>query len=92
MTYRYFSASAAVYEQVRLVLNQAWGLPNDKGTQTCFLPAEDAWRNGNNNCLLCVHSEWCDYPEVEALLPGLIESGAVAEITSAQYWAAAPAA
>lgn len=90
MTYRYFSAPEAVYEQVRHHLNAAWGLPNDKGTATCFLPASDAWRGGDNNCLLCVLAEWCDYPAVAEVLPDLLMSGAVREITQAEYWAADP--
>lgn len=91
MTYRYFSAPEPVYEQVRQHLNAAWGLPNDKGTHTCFLPATDAWRDGSGNCLLCVLAEWCQYPAVSEVLPDLLASGAVTEITGADYWAADPA-
>lgn len=91
MTYRYFSASEAVYEQVRAGLNAAWVLPNERGTATCFLPASDAWRDGSGNCLLCVNAEWCEYPEVAAVLPGLLARGDVQEITQSDYWSADPA-
>jgi hypothetical protein len=90
MSYRYFSGSEPVYEQVRMGLNAAWGLPNDKGTETCFLPAADCWRDRQGNCLLCVLAEWCDYPEVQALLPDMLANGAVVEITAFDYWAATP--
>jgi hypothetical protein len=90
MTYRYFSGTETVYEQVRANLNEAWGLPNDKGTATCFLPSADCWRDDNGNCLLCVLSEWCEYPEVQAVLPTLLASGAVQEIGETKYWAADP--
>jgi hypothetical protein len=90
MTYRYFSAPEAVYEQVRIGLNEAWGLPNDKGTATCFLRASEAWRGADGNCLLCVNAEWCEYPEVLAVLPSLLANGAVREITEAEYWQADP--
>lgn len=86
---RYFRSDEATYEQVRVHLNAAWGLPTP-GTTNCVLPAADpaAPRDNQNRVYLAVHAEWCEWPAVAALLPGLLASGAVEEVAREDYLAA----
>jgi hypothetical protein len=90
MMRRYFAADTAVYEQVRLHLNAAWGLPNERGTATCFLPASDAYSDEQGRALLGVPADWCEWPAVAAVLPGLLTDGVIEEIDGETYWSHAP--
>ena len=85
---RYFRATAAVYEQARLALDAAWGLPNDKGTATCIEPAATAPRDSQGRIVLAVNDEFCAYSVAADLLPQLLANGAVEEIDAATYMAA----
>ena len=88
---RFFRADAATYEGMRLHLNAAWGLPTH-GTSNCILPADDptAPRDSKGRVYVAVHAEWCEWPEVSAVLPGLLSSGAVEEVEREAYMAAMP--
>jgi hypothetical protein len=89
---RYFRAATDdVYEQARLGLDAAWGLPNDKGTVTCIPPASIAPRDDMGRIMLAVSEEWCEWSPADTLLPQLLASGAVAEISEADYKANWPA-
>jgi hypothetical protein len=85
---RFFAATTAVYEKVRMTLDAAWGLPNDLGTVTCIEPAVSAPRDSQGCVVLAVNDEFCEYSVAAELLPQLIASGAVEEITEAKYRAA----
>jgi len=86
---RFFAtSSAALYEETRLTLDAAWGLPNDKGTRTCINPVRVAPRDAQGRVLLAVAEEWCGWEPAATLLPELLASGQVAEITEAEYRAA----
>jgi hypothetical protein len=89
---RYFrTADADLYESIRLQLDAAWGHPTlDGQTVTCFDPAAVAPRDAAGMVLLAVNDEFCQYAAVAAVLPGLIVSGAVQEITAADYKPAVP--
>lgn len=89
---RYFRCLGgdAVYEQVRSTLDAAWGLPNDKGSITCIEPAATAPRDGAGRIMLAVHDEFCGYTVAVDLLPQLLASGAVEEISEATYLASLP--
>ncbi len=91
LSQRFFRSDAATYEGMRLHLNTAWGLPN-VGTENCVLPADDFRVPGDaqGRVYLAVHSEWCEWPAVVALLPELLESGAVEEVGQDAYLAALP--
>ena len=91
MTQRYFRSDAGTYDAVRLSLNAAWGFPN-AGTQNCILPASDptAPIDGQGRIYLAVTDEWCEWPAVAAVLPGLLSSGAVEEVNRDAYMAAMP--
>lgn len=84
---RYFrTADAALYESIRMQLDAAWGHPTPDGrTVTCFDPVAVAPRDSAGRVLLAVNDEFCEWPEVAAVLPGLLASGAVQEVTAADY-------
>lgn len=82
---RYFRSTDAVYEQTRAALDAAWGLPNDKGTVTCIEPAATAPHDSSGRILLAVDNAFCEYAEVASMMPDLLASGAVEEITEATY-------
>jgi hypothetical protein len=85
---KFFRAADTVYEQARLALDAAWGLPNDNGTATCIEPAASAPREEQGRIVLAVDDEFCAYPVAVDLLPQLLASGAVEEIDRATYRAA----
>ena len=88
---RYFRASAATYESMRLGLNSAWGMPN-AGTQSCYTAADNPAvpKDADGMLYLAVHSDWCEWPAVAAVLPDLLASGAVEEVTRDAYLSALP--
>lgn len=80
------TADAALYESIRLQLDAAWGHPTPDGkTITCIDPVAVAPRDAAGRVLLAVNDEFCGYEAVAAVLPDLLASGAVAEITAAEY-------
>lgn len=86
---RFFTSDATTYEQIRLGLDATWGHAPGTGTVTCFQPAATAPRDADGLVVLAVRAEFCEYEAVAAILPGLLASGAVAEISEAEYLAAA---
>ena len=90
MSQRFFRSDAATYESIRQTLDEAWGLPNGSGTVTCIQPAATAPKDSQGRVVLAVDAAFCDYTVAADLLPQLLASGAVAEITEAQYRAALP--
>jgi hypothetical protein len=85
---RYLRSADAVYEQARLSLDAAWGLPNDAGTVTCIEPAATAPRDAQGRIVLAVDDSFCAYTVAVDLLPQLLASGAVEEIDREAYMAA----
>jgi hypothetical protein len=87
MSQRYFRTdNADVYESVRLQLDEAWGHPTpDGGTLTCFDPAATAPRDIEDRILLAVSEEFVTWEPAASLLPSLIGSGEVEEISQAEY-------
>ena len=84
-------ASNETYEQVRLTLDAAWGHPNAKTkTVTCFDPAAVAPRDSQGRIVLAVNDEFVAYPAAAEMLPQLLASGAVEEISESEYRAALP--
>jgi hypothetical protein len=90
MTHRFFRSDAATYEAIRLQLDAAWGHGPGTGTDTCFRPAANAPQAGEGRVALAVRAEFCEFDAVAAMLPGLLESGAVEEIDRDTYMAAVP--
>lgn len=91
MSQRYFrTADESLYEQVRLGLDAAWGHPSG-GTVTCIDPAAVAPRDAQGRILLAVKPEFTEFPAAAAMLPDLLASGAVEEITATEYEPVGPA-
>ena len=86
MIHRFFrTADSALYEQVRLGLDAAWGhVP----PTTCIDPADVAPRDDAGRIMLSVRHEFTEFPAAAAILPGLLASGQVVEISEAEYRAA----
>lgn len=88
MNQRYFRTSdEALYEHVRLSLDNAWGHPTS-GTLTCIDQASIAPRDAQGRILLAVKPEFTAFPAAAAMLPDLLASGQVVEISEAEYLAA----
>lgn len=81
---RFFRSSPEVYETVRLQLDAAFGYP-DGVTSTVWEPLANAQRDTHGRCLLAVRAESCERPQVAAMLPQLLASGAVEEISEDEY-------
>lgn len=76
----------ALYESIRSQLDSAWGLPNESTkTTTCIDPAAVAPRDPQRRIVLAVQDEFCEFTVAVDLLPQLLASGAVTEITAADY-------
>jgi hypothetical protein len=89
---RFFrTANETLYETIRLQLDAAWGHPSEDGrTVTCFDPADVAPHDSSGRVLLAVHSEFAAWEPAATLLPQLIASGAIDEITETDYTSALP--
>lgn len=86
MIHRFFrTADAALYEQVRLGLDAAWG---HTPPTTCIDPADVAPRDDAGRIVLAVRQEFTEFPAAAAILPDLLASGQVVEISEAEYRAA----
>jgi hypothetical protein len=87
---RYFRiTSDAMYEQVRLSLDAAWGhVP----PETCVDPAAVAPRDSQGRILLAVRPEFLAFAAVAEMLPQLLASGAVEEIDASEYQPVSPVA
>ena len=90
MSQRFFRSDAATYESIRQTLDEAWGLPNGAGTVTCIQPAATAPTDSQRRVVLAVDAAFCGYTVAADLLPQLLASGAVDEITEAEYRTALP--
>jgi hypothetical protein len=88
---QYFRSTPAVYADICAQLDAAYGYPNvaTKTERTlplvADLPADDQGR-----VYLAVLEEYCNYNLPSELLPALLASGAVEEITAAQYQVVLP--
>jgi hypothetical protein len=86
---RFFRSTDATYETIRSQLDAAYGYPNaETKTLTSITPAAEAPHDSQSRVYLAISSDYCDYNLPAELLPQLIASGAVAEITEADYQAA----
>lgn len=88
---RYFRSNAETYEAVRSQLDAAWGYPNaETKTLTAIPPASELPADTQGRVYLAIQSEYCDYILPAQLLPQLLASGAVEEISEATYTASLP--
>jgi hypothetical protein len=84
---RFFrTADLSLYETIRLQLDAAWGHPSADGrTLTCFDPVAVSPRDGSGRVVLAVHDEFATWEPAATILPQLLASGAVEEISRADY-------
>ena len=89
---RYFRAvSATTYEAIRAELDAVWDYPQpDRKTITSIPPAAVAVSDSLGRVYLAASAVECDYPAISDRLPQLLASGAVEEISEAEYRAALP--
>ncbi len=73
------------------MLDGEWGYPNEETkTSTALPPALECPHDEQGRVYLAVDSAYCDYILPSQILPSLIESGAVEEISEASYAAILP--
>lgn len=88
---RYFRSTPAVYEGIRAQLDAAYGYPNaETKTLTAIQPSSQLPTDQQGRVYLVIDAAYCDYILPSAMLPELISSGAVEEITAQQYRAIFP--
>lgn len=87
---RYFRASVAVYESICSQLDAAYGYPNEATKTQRTLPlAQELPMDASGRVHLALDAEYCTYILPSEMLPQLLASGAVEEITAGEYRAAA---
>ncbi|MGA1109956.1 MAG: hypothetical protein ACO3VO_00010 [Ilumatobacteraceae bacterium] len=89
---RYFRSTPAVYVAVCAQLDAAYGYPNAQTKTERTLPAVNQLpADSAGRVYLAISAEHCDYILPGQMLPELLASGNVQEITQAQYAAVLPA-
>ena len=89
---RYFRSTPAVYGSICTQLDAAYGYPNaETKTERALplvadLPADDQAR-----VYLAISAAYCDFNLPAEMLPQLLASGAVEEVSEAEYRALLPA-
>ena len=88
---RYFRSTAAVYESIRSQLDAAWGYPNaETKTLTAIPPVGELPADQQGRVYLAISAAYCEYVLPSQMLPELLASGAVEELTAAEYAAVFP--
>jgi hypothetical protein len=88
---RYFRSTPAVYADICAQLDAAYGYPNEatKTLRTLPLTAE-LMADLQGRVYLEIPAAYCDYILPGQMLPELLASGAVEEVTQAEYAALLP--
>jgi hypothetical protein len=88
---RYFRAVPAVYALICAQLDAAYGYPNAETKTERTLPAGAELPNdAEGRVYLAVDASYCEFILPGQMLPDLLASGAVEEISEAVYRAALP--
>ena len=88
---RYLRASPAVYEQAKSQLNSEYGYPNSETRTDSAIPPQSLLpKDAGGRVYLAISAEFCDLVFPSQMLESLIASGAVEEITEAEYRAVLP--
>jgi hypothetical protein len=83
---RYFRSTPAVYASICAQLDAAYGYPNAQTKTERTLPlADELPRDQAGRIYLAISADYCDYNLPAEMLPQLLASGAVEEITKADY-------
>ena len=89
---RYFRATPAVYADVCAQLDAAYGYPSEATKTLRTLPlAADLPADAEGLVYLMISADYCDFILPGQLLPELLASGAVEEVTKAEYESLVPA-
>jgi hypothetical protein len=88
---RYFRSTPAVYGSICSQLDAAYGYPNAETKTERALPlAAELPTDAQGRVYLAISAEYCDYVLPSEMLPQLLASGAVEEVTAAVYEALLP--
>jgi hypothetical protein len=88
---RFFRSTPAVYASICAQLDAAYGYPNAETKTARTLPiAAELPSDGQGRLYLAIAGEYCDYILPGEILPDLLASGAVEELTAAEYEAVLP--
>jgi hypothetical protein len=88
---RYFRASPAVYAGICSQLDAAYGYPNAETKTLRTLPlVSELPSDAQGRVYLAIAQAYCDYILPSEILPELLASGAVEEVTAAVYEALLP--
>lgn len=83
---RYFRAVPAVYASICAQLDAAYGYPNAEAKTERTLPlVAELPTDAEGRVYLAVDASYCDFILPGQMLPDLIASGAVEEISAQQY-------
>lgn len=75
----------AAYEHVRTQLNEAWGLPNGSGTDTCLPTLGTATRDNSGQIVLPLKDIFCGWEPAASMMPQLLAGAVIEEISQEQY-------
>ena len=88
---RHFRSTVAVYQSVCDALDAAYGYPHPETLTDRALPlVESLPADSQGRVYLAVSAEYCEFTLPSELLPQLLASGAVEEITAEEYGAVLP--
>ena len=88
---RYFRSTPAVYTGICSQLDAAYGYPNAETKTERALPlVSDLPADAQGRVYLAISAAYCDYILPSEMLPQLLASGAVEEVTAAVYEALLP--
>jgi len=88
---RYFRSTPAVYADICAQLDAAYGYPNAETKTLRTLPlAADLPSDTQGRVYLAISAEYCQYILPSEMLPELLASGAVNEVSEAEYRALLP--
>jgi hypothetical protein len=88
---RYFRSSPSVYADICAQLDAAYGYPNAETKTLRTLPlAADLPSDSQGRVYLAITDAYCEYILPSEMLPQLLASGAVEEVTAAVYEALLP--
>ena len=83
---RYFRSMPDVYAAVSSQLDAAYGYPNAETKTERTLPlVANLPTDGQGRVYLSISAEYCDYILPGQMLPELLDSGVVEEVTQGEY-------
>jgi hypothetical protein len=86
---RYFLADPVAYEQARVALNAAWGIPRP-GTETALPVVGNLLVSGDGKVVVMVDDWMVDLPPAPDIVEQATAAGTLSEITEADVLAMLP--